>query len=496
MPGPGRRDRTPARRAARPTCPTVLVNHYPLDRHPTDVLWHPEFAMWCGTGCTADWHRRFRVADHGLRPSAHPPHHLARGRPLRGGVGGLSPRVAQARRPAGAAAPHPAGGGRGAVIEETAAGAGGDRGGVRLRRAAETPCCSPRRRPSWPARSRKRRREFAAVRSCARRAMAEARRAARADPARGARRPAVAGRAGRQHDPLRRVPRRRPGPRRGPGVPRHRRRAPRAAARGRPARRRRCPPSGTGCAGCPRPPRGPLGPAAVQRQGVRLQGVVPPHPAVARLHRRPTSRSASTPASRCMAPSAPNSSSPGRWWAAGASAHFDGRWTVGARTDGDGRHRAARLTYGTTGVRHDGLLRAFRIRGTYGSGGHQVCSSRKNASSLPVSPAWARACSASASTAGGTTDGRPASGGPGATSKAARDRVQQPKIGLDGGALAVGQYGGVHRAALPRSTASVTPRTAARFRCRPTDNPAAARRFARLAEAKPRRNPRREAALR
>ncbi|MES4891472.1 metallophosphoesterase [Streptomyces sp. NPDC096012] len=42
--------------------PTVLVNHYPLDRHPTEVLWHPEFAMWCGTSATADWHRRFRVA--------------------------------------------------------------------------------------------------------------------------------------------------------------------------------------------------------------------------------------------------------------------------------------------------------------------------------------------------------------------------------------------------------------------------------------------------
>ncbi|MFJ9906872.1 metallophosphoesterase family protein [Streptomyces sp. NPDC101152] len=41
--------------------PTVLVNHYPLDRHPCDVLWHPEFAMWCGTELTADWHRRHRV---------------------------------------------------------------------------------------------------------------------------------------------------------------------------------------------------------------------------------------------------------------------------------------------------------------------------------------------------------------------------------------------------------------------------------------------------
>ncbi|MGW3106960.1 metallophosphoesterase family protein [Streptomyces sp. NPDC001100] len=41
--------------------PTVLINHYPLDRHPTEVLWYPEFAMWCGTTLTADWHRRFRV---------------------------------------------------------------------------------------------------------------------------------------------------------------------------------------------------------------------------------------------------------------------------------------------------------------------------------------------------------------------------------------------------------------------------------------------------
>lgn len=41
--------------------PTILVNHYPLHRHPTEVLWYPEFAMWCGTELTADWHRRFRV---------------------------------------------------------------------------------------------------------------------------------------------------------------------------------------------------------------------------------------------------------------------------------------------------------------------------------------------------------------------------------------------------------------------------------------------------
>ncbi|MFI1018422.1 metallophosphoesterase family protein [Streptomyces sp. NPDC020965] len=44
-----------------PDIPTVLVNHYPLVRRPTDVLRHPEFAQWCGTELTADWHRRFRA---------------------------------------------------------------------------------------------------------------------------------------------------------------------------------------------------------------------------------------------------------------------------------------------------------------------------------------------------------------------------------------------------------------------------------------------------
>jgi len=42
--------------------PLVLVNHYPLLREPTDVLWYPEFAQWCGTTLTADWHRRFNTA--------------------------------------------------------------------------------------------------------------------------------------------------------------------------------------------------------------------------------------------------------------------------------------------------------------------------------------------------------------------------------------------------------------------------------------------------
>ena len=41
--------------------PTVLVSHWPLVREPTDVLWYPEFAQWCGTRLTDDWHRRFRA---------------------------------------------------------------------------------------------------------------------------------------------------------------------------------------------------------------------------------------------------------------------------------------------------------------------------------------------------------------------------------------------------------------------------------------------------
>jgi len=42
--------------------PFVLVNHWPLVREPTRVLRYPEFAQWCGTELTADWHTRFHVA--------------------------------------------------------------------------------------------------------------------------------------------------------------------------------------------------------------------------------------------------------------------------------------------------------------------------------------------------------------------------------------------------------------------------------------------------
>ncbi len=48
--------------ACDPELPTVLVNHFPLTREPTAVLRYPEFALWCGTVGTADWHVRYRAA--------------------------------------------------------------------------------------------------------------------------------------------------------------------------------------------------------------------------------------------------------------------------------------------------------------------------------------------------------------------------------------------------------------------------------------------------
>lgn len=41
--------------------PLVLVNHWPLLREPTRIMTYQEFAQWCGTVRTADWHTRFGV---------------------------------------------------------------------------------------------------------------------------------------------------------------------------------------------------------------------------------------------------------------------------------------------------------------------------------------------------------------------------------------------------------------------------------------------------
>ncbi|TYB44901.1 metallophosphoesterase family protein [Actinomadura chibensis] len=54
---------TERRLAVRDTAfPTVLVNHFPLVREPTRILRHPEFALWCGTDRTADWHKKYDAA--------------------------------------------------------------------------------------------------------------------------------------------------------------------------------------------------------------------------------------------------------------------------------------------------------------------------------------------------------------------------------------------------------------------------------------------------
>jgi len=41
--------------------PAVLVSHWPLRREPTRALRYQEFAPWCGTSLTEDWHRRYDV---------------------------------------------------------------------------------------------------------------------------------------------------------------------------------------------------------------------------------------------------------------------------------------------------------------------------------------------------------------------------------------------------------------------------------------------------
>jgi 3',5'-cyclic AMP phosphodiesterase CpdA len=41
---------------------TILVNHFPLIREPTRALRYQQFAQWCGTTATADWHIRFNAA--------------------------------------------------------------------------------------------------------------------------------------------------------------------------------------------------------------------------------------------------------------------------------------------------------------------------------------------------------------------------------------------------------------------------------------------------
>ena len=46
---------------ADPGLPLVLMTHWPLVREPTNILRYPQFAQWCGTTRTRDWHTRFNV---------------------------------------------------------------------------------------------------------------------------------------------------------------------------------------------------------------------------------------------------------------------------------------------------------------------------------------------------------------------------------------------------------------------------------------------------
>jgi 3',5'-cyclic AMP phosphodiesterase CpdA len=45
-----------------PARPVIFVSHYPLVREPTRILRYPQFAQWCGTTRTHDWHVRFNTA--------------------------------------------------------------------------------------------------------------------------------------------------------------------------------------------------------------------------------------------------------------------------------------------------------------------------------------------------------------------------------------------------------------------------------------------------
>ncbi len=48
--------------ALAPDTQTVLINHWPVEKHPNNILRYPQFAQWCGTTLSADWHRRYRAA--------------------------------------------------------------------------------------------------------------------------------------------------------------------------------------------------------------------------------------------------------------------------------------------------------------------------------------------------------------------------------------------------------------------------------------------------
>lgn len=41
---------------------TILINHWPLRREPTEALIYEDFALWCGSELTAQWHLKYNAA--------------------------------------------------------------------------------------------------------------------------------------------------------------------------------------------------------------------------------------------------------------------------------------------------------------------------------------------------------------------------------------------------------------------------------------------------
>ncbi|MGW2845394.1 hypothetical protein, partial [Streptomyces sp. NPDC001274] len=61
--------------------------HWPLVREPTDVLWYPEFAQWCGTTLTAAPTRSLLLSDGRTLVRARRPRKLTQYRdPRLGGI--------------------------------------------------------------------------------------------------------------------------------------------------------------------------------------------------------------------------------------------------------------------------------------------------------------------------------------------------------------------------------------------------------------------------
>ena len=181
--------------AADPDLPTVLVNHYPLVRRADADPAHPEFALWCGTERTADWHVRFDAAAV-VYGHLHIPRTTYVGRgALRGGLGRLPAGVAAARPRRRAARLLPgARPGPGAAGDRHAAAAAGG-GGARRSRPLPGEALLPGGGAAGRPRGRQAPAEFTTVRHCARIALGRLGRAAGAAAVR-AEAGAAAGRPG------------------------------------------------------------------------------------------------------------------------------------------------------------------------------------------------------------------------------------------------------------------------------------------------------------